>query len=114
MTTQGRQYDEYRSRAVTPAHIESSVAGEIVPGVPEPKNNERDWFQMALYVIAVVAVMGLGIALLGVYALDNPLIMLVGALMVSGSAVIWIVGAWFVIGAWLMRRYRRRPGEPPQ
>ena len=114
MTTQGRQYDEYRSGAITPAHIESSVADETVPDVPEPQNNGRDWFQMALYVIASVAAIGLGIALLGVYVLDNPLIVVVGALMVSGSAVIWIVGAWFVIGAWLMRRSRRRLGEPPQ
>ncbi len=107
--------DDSNGASLTPSvHIDHPIAAHSSMGGNEPHANRRDWFQVALYIIAAVAAVGLGIALLGVYLLDNPVVMLVGALMVSGSAVTWIIGAWFVIGAWLMRRFRRHSDEMPQ
>ena len=107
--------DDSNGASVTPSvHIDHPITAHSGMGGNEPHAHRRDWFQVALYVIAAIAAAGLGVALLGVYVLDNPVIMVVGALMVSGSAAIWIVGAWFVIGAWLIRRFWRRSGESLQ
>ena len=114
MTTQNRQNDSYGSDVIPSVPAETPIAAETGLTVNGPHDGRRDWFQIVLYTMAAVAAAGLAVALLGVYVLDSLAVMVVGTLMVSGSAVVWVAGALFVIGSWLVRRSPRRSDDLPR
>ena len=114
MTTQNRHDDVGNSNTMPYNEVENQIEPGTTLGEDRPLRHKRDWLQFGLYTIAAIAAVGLLVTVVGVYVLDNPIVMVVGALMVSGAAVAWIVGGMAVIAAWLVPRFWRRFGDAPQ